>query len=139
MPAIGADIIVASISALFSVIMTAILSYIAYVGRGTMAEINKNTQFRQLMVGSEEFDRDEGELDAIDEQFRRMRAKRQREHSETSEKLDDIEEGMAYLTQYVRNISGAINRSELDNTIEEPEEFDRPGTWRSGEPEGSDD
>jgi len=136
---VGADIIVASISALFSVIMTGILSYIAWRGKGTLGEINKNTKFRRLMVGDEEFERDEGELEQIEAQFERMRAERQQEHAETREKLEEIEEGMGYLTQFVRNIASAFNRSDLDDTIEEPEEYDRPGTWRGGSEGGSDD
>lgn len=136
---IGADIILAGISAIFSGLMTAILSLIAWKGKGTLGEINKNTKFRRLMVGDEEFERDEGELEQIEAQFDRMRAERQQEHAETREKLEEIEEGMGYLTQFVRNIASAFNRSELDDTISEPDEYDRPGTWRGGSPEESDD
>jgi len=136
---IGADIIVAGISALFSVIMTGILSYIAWRSKGTLGEINKNTKFRRLMVGDEEFERDEGELEQIEAQFDRMRAERQQEHAETREKLEEIEEGMGYLTQFVKNIASAINRSQIDEAVSEPDEFDRPGTWRGGSKGDTDD
>jgi biopolymer transport protein ExbB/TolQ len=143
---IGAELIVASISALFSILLTGIVSYIAWKGKGVGREIEKNTQFRQFMTGAESLERDDGELENIDEQFAELRAERQemraemqQSHRETSEQLSEIEEGMAYLTQFVRNIAGAINRSDLDDTIEEPDEYDRPGTWRGGSSEGSDD
>ena len=136
---IGADIILAGISAIFSGLMTAILSVAVWKGKGTLEEINKNTKFRRLMVGDEEFERDEGELEQIEARFDQMRAERQQQHAETRQKLEEIDEGMGYLTAFVQNIASAFNRSDLDDTISEPEEFERPGTWRGGSSEASDD
>lgn len=136
---IGIELVVASISALFSVLLTAIVSYIAWRGKGHLSEVERNTQFRRYMTGAETLERDDGELEQINTRFDELREERQREHRETHEQLEEIEEGMAYLTQFVKNIAGAINRSDLDDTISEPEEFDRPGTWRGGSSEGSDD
>jgi hypothetical protein len=136
---IGPELIVASISAGFSVLLTAIVSYIAWRGKGHIREVERNTQFRRFMDGSEMLDRDDGQLSVINGRFDEMRAERQQEHAETREKLEEIEEGMAYLTQFVRNIAGAVNRSNLNNTVSEPEEFDRAETWRNSPSEGSDD
>jgi len=137
---LSAQVILAAISAGFSVILTGIVAYISWRGKGVLREHEKNTKFREFMLGQEEFERSEGELREINERFDEMRSERQREHAETREQLQEIEEGMAYLTQFVRNMAGEINRSDLDGTVSEPEEFDLPGTWRGENvSEGSDD
>jgi len=136
---IGPELIVASISAAFSVLLTAIVSYIAWRGESHLSEVERNTQFRRFMTGAETLERDKGQLSEINERFDEMRAERKQEHAETREQLEEIEERMAYLTQFVRNIGSAINRSDLDDGVSEPEEFDRPRTWRGGSSEGSDD
>jgi TolA-binding protein len=136
---IGPELIIASISAAFSVLLTAIVSYIAWRGKDHIREVERNTQFRRFMTGAETLERDKGQLSEINERFDEMRAERKQEHAETREQLEEIEERMAYLTQFIRNIGSAINRSDLDDGVYEPEEFDRPKTWRGGSSEGSDD
>jgi len=136
---IGPELIVASISAAFSVLLTGIVSYIAWRGKGFLGEVERNTQFRRFMTGAETLERDKGQLSEINQRFDEMQAERKQEHAETREQLEEIEERVAYLTQFVRNIGSAINRSDLDDEVSEPEEFDRPRTWRGGSSEGSDD
>jgi len=136
---IGVELIVASISAIFSVLLTAIVSYIAWRGKGHLSEVERNTQFRRYMTGADSLERDDGELEQIETRFDEMRAERQQEHRETHEQLEEIEEGMGYLTQFVKNIASAINRSQIDEAVSEPDEFDRPGTWRGGSKGDTDD
>lgn len=124
----SAQLIAAVVSAIFSVLLTAIVGYIAWRGRNIFTEIDKNSKFRRYMVGQENFERDDGELDEIDAQFRRMRAEQSREHREVRDRLEEIEEGMGYITEFVRRIGRAINRSELDHIIEEPD-HSVPDRW----------
>lgn len=134
----SAQLILAIVSAAFSVLLTAIVSYIAWRMRGVLSDINDNTEFRRMMTGSERYERDGGELREIDSQFDRMRVKRQREHEEVREHLDELSEGMAYLTEFVRRLGRAFNRSDLDESVTEPEEFEPPSRWRRGRSEEDD-
>lgn len=138
---IGAELIVASISAAFSVLLTGIVGYIAWRGEGVLREIERNSSFRRYMAGEDGFERDGGELDAINARFDELRAERQQEHAEVRQQLNEIEEGMGYLSEFVRRLGRAFNASDLDETVREPEEQDPPGFYRGGgsEPEGSDD
>jgi hypothetical protein len=133
------QLIVAAISALFSVILTAIVSYLAWRGRGVLGDIDKNSSFRRLMTGEETYERDSGELQRIDAQFNRLRAEQEREHAEVREDLVELKEEIQYLTEFVRRIGRAINRSDIDETVQDPEGKTSPGFYRTGSSDTNDD
>lgn len=128
----GLDIILAGFSAFFSFILTLLAGYLAWRAKSIIQEIKRNTAARKFLLGDGELHGgDTGYRDEVNENLNEIREKMDAEHIETRERLERIEEGLKYLTSFVRNLASAINESEISQSIEEPNAFDPPDHTKS--------
>lgn len=115
--AIGPQLVVSIIAAVFSVTLTGLFGAFAwYFHKYVLGEIERNSEFRRYVGGEAGIESDGGEIDSL----RSLSGEMNKQHSELSHRMD-------YLTAYVRNMGDALDRQGIH--FEEPDRSE-PLKWR---------
>lgn len=126
------ELILAGVSAFFSVVLTAVVGIIGwYFRKYVLSEVEENSAFRRYLMGEGKIEESKGRINDFERRFDRIENKMDTEHSEVRERL-------VYLTMFVETLYSAVNR-ELDADVDPPDpQFDRDFT-RGGGQDPSDD
>lgn len=125
------ELIAAILSAATSTLLLIVVGVIGwYIRKYVIAEIEENSAFRRHMRGEDGYE-DSGHIEHIEGRMSEMEQLRREEHAE-------VREWLAYVTEFLHEIAHAINNSQLDQAVSDPDR-DVPGRWRGGNDGGFED
>lgn len=119
----GLEIILALISAIFSVVLAAVVSvFVWYFRKYVLSEIERNSEFRRYAGGVDAYENDGGKLETLAELSEEMRD----QHQDANRRLD-------FLVAYVRSMGDAIRQSGIEFEEPDPEDpLNRKGDFYRG-------